>query len=452
MRPVATAICAALCAALATQARPAGQAQSSAVAQPPLRFSASITAAAHRIPLPPGAASVRFSPFTGLLEIRSGAGKPMQAELPGLYATPCKQLLGRETTLSCSTGRLEVALSELRGRKFLDLNELRGLPTAPGEEGPPEWLYEPEMVGLGAPCPGNTAAGRAECALQRGDLAAAESELLVAIKREETYRYAGLRLGDIALRRGEPDDALERYQKASGEGSWGRLARERLCELTGNCLWDPRLEAYDASRMFEPQRSELQLRELRTLTILRRWPEVSLLFAALANATCVARGAQLCRAVLLTLLRAQGAPRELALEAYMWLPLHTGGPLAAPLARAAAAAAGDLGAPAFGATLLAATTRESTPADLPAHLRQNISLYLQAGDRVRADVVAEFAKVRLPAQGSWELPPLPPPAPQPLPSVPMDEQAAITAETTEGMLAVARATLQRARYLPGVMP
>lgn len=410
-------------------------------AEPP-RFALSTTAAAARIALPlESGLTVSFSPFTGALEVRRPDGTPLRAStLAGLEATPCTRPKGaKEVLLTCSTGRLDAELVEEKGRLWLDIRQLRGLPTDPGEEGPPPSVYPPEEVGLGAACPGDTAAGRGECAWQAGKFDVAERQLTSALQFETERRFAAMRLGDLWLKRGEPDKALGWWQRAAGSGPWGRLANVRICETTGGCYHLVTLEEYEAFGLPSRLRVEMELRELRALTILRRWNEVALMLPLLfGGSACSSPEAPLCRHVLLTLLRAPGASRELALEAYMKLPARMRGHLALPLAVAAADAAAAVGAPSFGASLLSTTMRMVRPDELPDHLRHAIDLYAQAGDPVRARVVAEFAETRFPKLAPWTVPP---PPGEPVPPFTTSGEV----EPAEAALAVAQSALLRAQ-------
>src|SRR5205814_8938620 len=72
--------------------------------------------------------------------------------------------------LRCRTRRLDAVLGTEKGKTYLDIQELRGLPWRPGPAGPPPFFYEPYASGLGGRCPGDTPAARGECALRAGNL------------------------------------------------------------------------------------------------------------------------------------------------------------------------------------------------------------------------------------------------------------------------------------------
>jgi hypothetical protein len=411
----------------------------------PQRFAFSTTAAFHRIALPAGATSVHFSPLEARLEILGQGGKPLTAAIPEIVSsTPCAAA-GNTTVFTCKSSRLDVALVQAHGKAYLDLRELRGLPSADDEEGAPRFDYPPEQFELGAACPGDTLASRGECAFERGQLSEAERLLGDALSEEGSRRFAALRLGDLALHQGDADGALAQWRLAAGDGPWGRLASGRIAELTGNGLFFTILDFYDVGGLPDRLREEVELREIRALAILRRWDEAMPLVEELGDGPCVTVPHALCHRVVLAALRSPDARKDLSISAYLRLPNRTRGPLAGPLARAAAAVAGELGAPVFGATLMAATVRETRPAELQAHLRQAFELYLAAGDPVRAQVIGDYAKARIPgltpqAQLAWD-------AHAPAVEAPPPPVALAQAEQSEAYLTVARSTLARARLV-----
>jgi hypothetical protein len=198
---------------------------------------------------------------------------------------------------------------------------------------------------------------------------------------------------------------------------------------------------------------------MRALALTRRWEEVLPMIAPLASTTCAALNDHFCHRLVLAALHRKDGPKELALEAYLALPIRTRGPLATELALAAANAAGALGAPGFGATLLSATVREVEDDAIERHLRLAFDLYLAAGDPVRAQVIADYAVARLPrgsraAQPSaWQVTAPEPrqdpvaalgPAPTAL-ALGLDPAQTVSAEA---LLAIANSTLFRARQAP----
>ena len=89
-----------------------------------------------------------------------------------------------------------------------------------------------------------------------------------------------------------------------------------------------------------------------------------------------------------------------------WLvPSVRRGPHELELARAAARAAQDLGAPSFGAAVLASSSALVPPVELNAHLLKTVELYLEGRDLIRAEAIFDYAEGRLGAgstsTGSW---------------------------------------------------
>ena len=418
--------------------------------QPP-EFAASTTATANRILLPPGPPiTAVLSTFEGTLELRTASGAPWHAKL-NLIATPCHYAdpASDEVKLRCDNGRIDARVSEVNGRRFLDLRELRGLPNTVGDEGPPRVDYPPDLFGFGSACPGDTDAAKGECAYEKGDYAKAESLFTAALAQPESKRQvAALRLGDLALRRRDPDRALMFFVKAGDQGMWGRMASERLCELTGACFDDAWMAEFDSAGMPDLLRDELELRRIRMEILLGRWGDamdrLSQLIDREAN-ICDGEIRPLCRRMTLAALRTRDCPREAALSTYLRLPEALHGALAVEMARAAAWDAGELGAPAYGAALLSATARFSSRADLLEHAREAIGLYLAADDPWRAHVIWSWATTRLTPTEIRQLPPdtlgpAPTAGPQAISADEIGEP-----EQTEAAIAISKSALARAR-------
>jgi len=453
----AVAIFAALAAAASRAASPVTLVSANASNTPglfsaasPPNFAASTTAAAHRIPLPPGPpVHLRLSVLESTIEVLTASGAPLKARLP-LLSTPCRPVnpLSDELVLHCSTGRLDAAIVESKGRRYLDLRELRGIPTNDGEEGPPLFDYPPDQVGLGKACPGDTEAARGECFFELGQNEKAQVLLASALKKEETRNFAALRLGDLALRRRDPNRALAIYAMAGDEGPWGRLATERICELTGLCLREAGLPVYDPVALPPAMADELAMRQVRALALLGRWSEAMERLATMLDASpaiCMGQTKMLCRRLTLAALHTPDCPREAALSTYLRLPLFLTGPLAAELARAAGEDSSELGAPEYGATLLSATARLADRRDLLAHARETIALYQAAHDPIRAHVMWSWANTRLTPtearllQADGDGGPASPPSRVELLS------ANLATDESASTLAVARSILLRAR-------
>ncbi|MBS2022002.1 MAG: hypothetical protein JST92_06300 [Deltaproteobacteria bacterium] len=386
--------------------------------------------------------SLRLDVLHGTVEVRDAQGELVRGKLAGLEAMPCERAGHRdEVKLQCSTSRIDAVLTEARGKRYLDLRELRGIPSLRAEDGSFEPVqYNPEELGLGSACPGDTFASKGECFMHQGELDRAEGMFLISERNADTRKYALVRRGDIAMMRGDPDQALALYHKAGWEGPWGRIATLRVCDLNGACFGDQHYEAFDTYGLPVPLRRELQMREVWTFAVLRRWSELSMLIGALTEAggVCGDERVLVCRAATLELLQAKDAAPELALEAYLRLPNRTRGMLAASLSMAAAERAEQVGGNRFAATLLAATVRAAPPGEKAMYLHRTIELYQSFGDDVRARVIAEYARQEFPT-GRWELrePKSPEVEEKPAPVVELD--------VTEAALATAQAVLSRAR-------
>jgi hypothetical protein len=106
-------------------------------------------------------------------------------------------------------------------------------------------------------------------------------------------------------------------------------------------------------------------------------------------------GQLLCRRMLLAVLQGTtGDDAMRALETYLGILDRHQGPLAMPLMRAAAEKSAEIGAPIFGANLMAANAPGAEGPGLGEHLLRTAELYIQAGDLVRARVVVDYADTR----------------------------------------------------------
>lgn len=362
---------------------------------------AALALSAERIALPPTMRATAVQPDVLLSAIEIDTGDP-RATAKHLAKNPsrlCPVVEERRggVRLRCTTRRFDAQLVTSGGRTFIDLHELRGLPTRPSENGAPQVTYTPSEYGLGGPCPGTTPAGRGECALADGRLAEAAAHLREAFGSEPTF--AALRLGDIALATGDPNLAIAWYRRAPRQGVFGRLAIARECEITGSCF-ERLATAFEPAGLPEPARTELELRGIRARLILGRTEEAATLLTrrlleANRPAACALAPA-LCRRVTLAALRDPGpAGPGPAIALYLALPTRDRAPLADVLAREVAEAAAGMGAPAFAANILASIVHEARAADLPDALARIAELYLAAEDRSRARIIADHARTRL---------------------------------------------------------
>ncbi len=321
-----------------------------------------------------------------LLRSTTGAGKLAERLRPRLGAI-CPRLSSTPdaVVLHCRTRRIAARLDG----HVLEIRELRGVPSAPGQDGPPPPRTERD------PCAGDRAIDEAECGLARGDRAGARAAL-ERLADTPSRQQAAVLLGDIALDDGDLAAALAHYASGSGNGHWGRMATARLCELTGECFGGRRERmVFDAAGLPPALHDELAARAARVRAF---QGDLGGALRRLRPASPLCAGLPPCRRILLEALRDEDAAvRVDALAFYAQIPEATAGPLAAELAAAAAEVAAGTGAPGFGARALAATVEETAPAALAGHLQRAAELFLAADDRVRAELIVRFAEERLTA-------------------------------------------------------
>jgi hypothetical protein len=313
---------------------------------------------------------------------------------------PLVMRLGNTVVLDCRTPRIEARLDPGGGKPVLEIREVRGLPT--DQDSDQLWFfYHPISLRLGRGCPGDTPAAKGECLFTAGRFTEAALQFRKAL-HGENLRFAQLRLGDIALRTGDPATAAGWYRMAVHYGAFGRMARARLCELGGTCLGEQRKRVFDASLLPEPLHSEMRLRGARAAAYVGAVKEAmtSLLDLMRDNPhLCDTYTRSLCRRLVLFALRfpdRDGASESL--EAYLNLPSRTDGFLCIELVRAAAERALDLGAPFFGANLLAASLPWVEAADADATgdlLLRSAEMYLVANDPARARILFDYVDGRI---------------------------------------------------------
>jgi len=366
-----------------------------------------VTTVANVERLPLGVAPSRATLSVDSLAMRmelTTTGDPRAIEQRFLAAKPqlCPLIerIGNRIILDCRTPRIEGRLDPNEGRPVLEIREVRGLPMS--EDGDQIWVfYHPIALRLGSGCPGDTPAAKAECHFNAGRFTEAALEFRKCLQGDNR-RLAQLRLGDIALRTGDPATAAGWYRMAGNYGIFGRMARARLCELGGTCLGELRKRVFDASLLPEPLHTEMLLRASRAAAYMGVVKEsmAALLEAMRGNPhVCEDATRSLCRRLVLFALKfpeREGAPE--ALEAYLSLPSRTEGFLAIDLVRAAAERSLDQGAPLFGANLLAASLPWVEAIDVDAvgsHLLRSAEMYLAAKDLARARTLFEYADGRV---------------------------------------------------------
>jgi hypothetical protein len=359
--------------------------------------------AAERIPIPVvvKAADFVFEPLTASIELRriNNARAVAQRMAMGVgQICPSVEAVGSTVTVHCRTKRIDAHLVVERGKMYLEIEQLRGLPFRQDSDRL-KVFYDPQTVGFGGPCPGTMLAGRAECALRDGRTEEATALFHQALGSAPQASFAGMRLGDMAADNGDIAGALNFYRRSSFGDLFGHLSTSRLCELDGSCLDALRSRVFNADDKPEPVRSELLLRGARAALFADDFSTASKLLAEAADdhtsGACSEMAQLLCRRMLLVVLEhATGEEATQAVETWLSLPDKYQGPLVMPMLRAVAEKAASIGAPAFGANLLAANATTAEGPGLGDHLLRTAELYLAAGDLVRARVVVDYADTR----------------------------------------------------------
>jgi hypothetical protein len=174
---------------------------------------------------------------------------------------PTVELKRGALIFTCTTRRLWAALVEEKSELYLEVRELRGL--APGDDSLVLRPWPLSSISIPGSCPGELPGPRGECAIAKGNLVEAKEAFLEAIGGADT-NLARLRLGDLALREGDLEEALARYSKISFAGPIGRLAKARVCDLTGTCFAGvDAAEVDDITSLPEPLKTEMELYMLR---------------------------------------------------------------------------------------------------------------------------------------------------------------------------------------------
>jgi hypothetical protein len=364
--------------------------------RPPL----ALTVEAERVSLPAGATPVRLEPRPFVLEwvlhVPPAAAPSLARRLSGTSRL-CPKVKAAEgqVVLHCVTSLLRAALVATPSGTVLDLHRLKVPPWRPEEEGPPLVPFDVGLLRLGS-CPGKTLELQGECALAAGDLGAARARFAEAV-RAGPAPLAELRLGDLALRDDDPDAAVAHWRRARAEAPWGRLAAARICELAPACLASRELNAiYDRLAVEWPLAPDLVLRRARIMAFAGDLLDAARLVAGESgfNGACAGAPAW-CRRLVLTALGRPPPDGAEALAVYLDMPGRREGPLALELVRAATLQAERAGAPIFAANLLGSATGKVPAPELEEHLRRVAALYLDGGDRVRAEEIVRFARSRL---------------------------------------------------------
>jgi hypothetical protein len=372
----------------------------------PARLALIVAVERIQVPVSLKAADFVVESLTGTLELRKLANAKAVAQRMALSAgqiCPEVEATGTSVVVHCRSKRIEARLAVDHGKTYIEIEQLRGLPWR--HQGDRlNIFYDPELVGFGGPCPGTLPVARAECALRDGHTEEAAALFRQAMASATQGSFAGVRLGDLALAKGDVAAAMNFYRHATFGDMFGRVAASRLCELDGSCLENSLARVFNGSDRPEPVRSEMRLRGVRAFLFQDRIPEASRMLAdAISDrvaGACTEIGQLLCRRMLLVVLdRATGEDGALAIESYLSLPDRYQGPLAVPMLHAAAEKAASIGAPQFAANLLAANAPTAEGPGLGDHLLRTAELYLLGGDVVRARVVVDYAETRGPRNG-----------------------------------------------------
>jgi len=404
-----------------------------------------------RIRLPAQHLSVRADLWRSELELTSEL--PPQTLLRAFpkgaaRSCPKRVIKVHVLVLRCDSSRVQATV---RGSQ-LELTLARGLPWKNLGAPALSWHYPPERFGLGSACPaGSTDEGRLECRIAVG----ATNEQVTQALQGMTGPMASLREGDLALSRNDVTSALAAYERVGRTGLIARLARVRLCEISGGCVGGSEENStFDTNVLPEPARTELELRHVRTLTLWgQRSRAAALLNARMADRTrddACRLWPEVCDGVITSALNeADLELQALGLEMFLRRPQSNA---ALRLTRQASDAAARLGAPGFAANLLASASDSAPRDELEAHLRRVIELYELARDPVRAAVVREYARTVIAHRtfGSVRALPLetePPPAS-------MNPQMKVLYDDVKRELELAKAvgTVSRARSVGSRVP
>lgn len=359
------------------------------------------TAAAERIPLAVGRIAVDVFALEKrivLHPVRNAAQVAARLQSAS-HICPAARATRDEVELTCITRQLDARMISERGQLALEIYQLRGVPwRLPREQ--LLLFYDPFALHVGKGCPGTTPVARGECALRdrRFDVAAVEFRRALD---GESRRMAALRLGDLSLLADDPVNALGWYSAAGRYGLFGRMAMIHLCEMSGTCLPDQYKHIFEPGGLPEPLHTEALLRGARLSAYIGDWPDaMTRLREAImgGDRACEGESRVFCRQLIMNAFRDADEEGVLAaIDTYLILPNRSEGALAEELARTGAERAVEMGAPVFGATLLAAAFAAGAIAVTSQgdYLLRTAEMYLQGKDTVRARLVVEFAESRL---------------------------------------------------------
>lgn len=363
-----------------------------AVASPPTGF----TQALERVQLtrPVAAAQVQVDPLLGRIIVTQT--KILKGPPSNLCPTVIEER--ERTVLRCTSRRLWAAAGADKSGPYLDVRLLQGVPPATGGDDLPLRPWPLGALGIPEQCPGRSTAPRGECLLADGAYDEAEALFKEALGGPDTP-LARIRLGDLALRRGDWETALEQYALIPHTaGPIGRLAALRSCTLIGTCLSGAQAEASgELVGLSGVLRAELLLLSVRRQVAAGGVAAgVERLAAELATDPGLCSGAEaLCQRIAQVGLEAEEDDVRMAgLRIFLTEGVRQG-PHEAEISLVAAQAAEALGAPRFAGALYAAATPLVARPELEAHLLKTARLFLQAKDAVRANVILDYAESKL---------------------------------------------------------
>lgn len=425
-----------------------------AVAAPPTGFTQALERVALTRPVP--AAQVQVDPVLARIIVTQ------PKILKGPPSTLCPTVIEERdrTILRCTSRRLWATTATDKNGPYLDVRLMQGVPPATGGEDLPLRPWPLRALGIPEDCPGKSKAPRGECLLAHGQYEEAEALFTEALGGPDTP-LARVRLGDLAIRRGDWETALEQYALIPPTARpIGRMARARSCTLIGTCLSGPQAEiAAELAGLTGPLRAELVLATLRRdVAAGHVEPAITRLAAELSTDPALCDGAQgLCQRLAQVAMETDDdAVRMTGLRIFLTDGVREG-PHEAEVSMIAAQAAEALGAPRFAGALYSAATPLVAPADLEQHLLKTAQLFLAAKDPVRANVILDYAESKLRGRtgAAWapvrravasvrglKPKPAPKPAAHPTPSpalAPVDEAQA-TAELAKVAILKSRAT------------
>lgn len=344
---------------------------------------------------------IEVHPIAGEIVLQTKQPKKLARELrQKLEKTACPKakIEAGAVRLSCNIRKMKAKVSRRRGRNYLEISELRSMPELDDESKLPFFPLEPQEFGIGGACPGDTAASRGECAFQAGELTKAAEEFREALKSDSSRQreLASLRLGDLALKVGDVDSARGWFMRAGKSGPIARLAYVRTCEIEGSCFAPldghrHQYYPYDLSGTSAAVREEIALRAVRAYTFEGNPEAAARILIEEGYKPCDLQ-ADLCVAVEREALREQNRPSVLAMAIYLTSPLPRTEAAVWEHATLAAEHAAAMGAPSYGASLLAATLNLAGKKKLERHLLRSAELYLDADDRARARAVVRYAE------------------------------------------------------------